>query len=191
VKAVASFNAGFILPLVAGGELRVGPPLDGEDLEALEAAVFAADHEVLQIEAARRALAAELCLYPVETPLDTGALRLCIGIHNLLFLSHPDADRDLLSRSSWARMEAFTSRLLELPPPATAEETLARHTLTHNLLSLSRSDVDLECWVASYSFKGMTPPKRLRRWPRLRRVKERHAEIRWPGEDPLTDLQRA
>ncbi len=189
MKAAGSFCSGFILPLLNGGEVQVGPPLDSTDLAALTAEAHVASSEVLEIETARQALAAELWLYPIHTPLDLHALQLCLGIHNLLLLSHPNARQPRLSGSSWSRMEAFTSRMLDLAPPKTAEEIIARHTLTHNLLSLSRSDVDLECWVASYSFKGMTPPPRLLRWRRLRRVRERRTEISWPEDAALTELQ--
>jgi len=181
----------FLLPLIAGGELHVGKPLGAEDVAALLAEAVMPDEALLEVERARQARAAQLWLYPVATPWDQAAVHLAVAAHNVLFLSHPDCESWTASRSKLERVRRFTAELLELPPPASGEEAVARHTLVGNLLELSRVDVKLDTWAMVYSFRGMEPPQRLKRWPGLRRVSEQRRTVRWLADEPLDDVQQA
>jgi hypothetical protein len=191
-----SFLAHFVYPLVAGGELHVGAPLGAEELAALRAeAAMGGDptltsEELLRVEQARQARAAELWLYPVSTIWDETSACLCAAIHNLLFFSHPDAARWSVSRSKRQRLIEFTAALLRRAAPASAEEVVARHTIVANLLQLQRRDVVVEYWAAIEEFRGQTPPARLLRWPRLRRLRHSEHTVSWLDEEKLADDQQ-
>jgi len=160
VESAEAFLERFVLPLVAGGELHVGRPLDAEDLQLVEAELVIEGEASLAIFAARRRRAARLWLYPVELQLDGPALRMLVGLHNLLFLNHPDADRWWRSNRAIRRVRTFTTGCLELPPPASDEELVARHTLLANLPGLSRTDTQIKYWAGTRTYEGMSPPTR-------------------------------
>jgi hypothetical protein len=192
-----SFLAGFVHPLVAGGELHVGAPLGVEELAELraEAAVGGdptlASEELRRVEQARQARATELWLYPVPTTWDETSACLSAAIHNLLFFSHPDAARWSVSRVKRQRLIAFSASLLHRAAPSSAEEVVARHTIVGNLLRLQRRDVVVEYWAAIEEFRGQIPPARLLRWPRLRRLRHSEHTVSWLGEETLADDQQA
>ena len=190
-----AFLSEFVLPLVAGGEVHVSAPLDAQDVVELRAeATLGGDptltSEALQaVERARQARVAELWIYPVSTPWDDAAIALAVGAHNLLFFSHPDAKRWSVSRRRSQQVLELTARLLQRGPCVTVEEVLARHTLLVNLPHLSRTDVVVDYWAAIEEFHGQRPPRRLLRWPRLRRVRQNVRTLSWLHEDNLTDDQ--
>ena len=66
---------------------------------------------------------------------------------------------------------------------------LARHTLLANLSHLSRTDVVVDYWAAIEEFRGQRPPRRLLRWPRVRRVRQNARTLSWLHEDKLSDDQ--
>ena len=184
-----SFLRDFVRPLVAGGELHVGRPLDAEDLSALEAELVLTTEESLSIELARQAVASELWLYPVPTTLDRGDLALTLALHNLLFMSHPGGDRWWLRSSSQERVRAFIVWCLERPLPRSGEELVARHSLLGRFPDLTRTDVDVRFWAGHRTFQGQRPPQRLLRWRGLRGVREQRHQVRWLATE-LSDVQR-
>ena len=190
-----AFLSGFVHPLVAGGEVHVSSPLDAEDVVELRAeATLGGDptltSEALQaVDRARQARVAALWLHPVPTPWDETAIALSVGVHNLLFFSHPDAKRWSVSRRRSQQVLELTARLLQRGPCATVEEVLARHTILANLSHLSRTDVVVDYWAAVEEFRGQRPPRRLMRWPRLRRVRPSARTLSWLHEDKLSDDQ--
>lgn len=186
----AAFLRDFVLPLVAGGELHVGRPLDADDVERLRAETVIETEESDAVARARQALAADLWLYPVPTPFDDGALGLCVGLHNLLFLSHPVAGRWWLRDRQLERLESFTERCLrQVPRPATPEQLVARHTLLRCVPQLLRHDLEVRFWAGRRTYQGMAPPRRLMRWRQLRGVREQVHEVLWIGTE-LSEMQR-
>lgn len=177
MESAEAFLSTFVLPLVAGGELHVGRPLDAEDLGLLDAEVVIESEASLAIFSARRRLAEQLWLYPVQLPLDATALRLAAGLHNMLFLDHPGADRWWIRSSALQRLERSVEGCLDQPLPVTDEELVARHTLLGNLPRLSRTDVQVKYWAGSRTFAGMEPPARLLRWRGLRGVREERVRV--------------
>lgn len=175
----ATFLSDFVLPLVHGGQLHVGRPLAPEDLDLLRAEVLLGTEESLAIERARQERAAGLWLYPVDTPLDKVCIGLSAGLHNLLFMSHPDASGWRVTTRSRQRLERFTSRCLDQPAPISDHELVARHTLMANLFSLGRMDVHLSFWAGHRHYLGNHPPTRMLRWSRLRRVHQRTDRVCW------------
>jgi hypothetical protein len=185
----ATFLSDFVLPLVRGGQLHVGRPLDEEDIDLLQAEVLSGTEEGLAIEQARQDRAADLWLYPVDTPLDEVCIGLSAGLHNLLFMSHPDARSWRVKTSSRQRLERFTSRWLDQPAPTSDHELVARHTLTANLFLLSRLDVHLSYWAGRRRYLGCQPPTRMLRWGRLRRVHQKTERVDWL-ESGLSSVQQ-
>lgn len=185
-----TFLREFLLPLIAGGELHVGRPLDAEDLVRLEAELVSPTEESVAIESARADLAAALWLYPVPTELDRPTLELAAALHNLLFLSHPGARRWYLRQSSIEQVLAFSGRCLEqAPAPAGGAELVARHTLLGMLPELHRQDVEVRFWAGKRTYLGQEPPTRLTRWKSVRGVREHRQHVRWIDTE-LSDGQK-
>jgi hypothetical protein len=184
------FLEGFLLPLLRGGQVQVGRPLGAPELGALAAEAVMPGEVLLEVERARRLCAAGLWLYPVTVSWDEVSARLGVAMHNLLFLGHPDAHRWTARSSRLGQVTAFTRGLLELPPPRSGAEAVARHTLVRGLFDLRREDVVVDTWLMVYSFRGQEPPPNLRRLPTLRRVREKRTEVQWVADEELTAAQR-
>lgn len=189
-RIAEDFVRRFALPLVAGGELHVGKPLGGsgaaELLEAVSAGLDGTPAGEELAQARQRTLAA---LVPVPTtPLlseDRSSVLLLAGLHDLLFLLHPDAER-----LSEARRAAILSRVLKLcekarqqlpfdatvlrpgrgplrcaaPPPLLRQASLrllGRHTLLGRLTELVRTDVLVTTARGEQRHLGMEPRRSL------------------------------
>ena len=203
-ERIDAFLGQFLLPLVAGGEVHVGQPLDAEDLAELTVYAAARDEQVLGIEATCLQQAAELWLYPVQPRVDATALRLTVAIHNLLFLSHPTSAKWRVGKRGRGRIEGFVRQCLELPPPRDDGELVQRHVFVGYLERLTRVDTEIRYWLGSVNFVGQQPPPRLLRFPQLRRVRQSRRQVGWLGSElsppqlelltmllaasPLTDL---
>jgi len=183
------FLQGFLLPLLRGGQVRVGHALGAPELESLAAEAVLPSDTLLEVERARQVQAAGLWLYPVPVSWDRASARLAVAVHNLLFLSHPDAAGWTSRSARLDQVQRFTRGLLELPPPQSGAEAVARHTLTSALLDLHREDVVIDTWLMIYSFRGQEPPPNLRRFPHLRRVHEKRSRVQWVADEQLTEAQ--
>lgn len=181
----------FALPLVAGGELHVGRPLDAADLTALAAEAASPGDALVRVESLRMARAQASWLTPVDTPLDGPSRRLLVGLHNTLFLGHPERERWTVRDARLEQLVAFARWCLDLPPPRDEAELVARHTLLCNLPQLTRTDVEVRFWVGRREFRGQTPPARLLRWGNLRRVQRAEERVVWLADTSLTREQRA
>lgn len=177
--AALAFLEQFLLPLVAGGDLHIGRPLDSEGVTLLQAQNVVESSEITAIERARQLLARRLWPYPVPTPLDEVSISLAAGLHNLLFLSHPITERWWVRNRAIDRVERFTALCLEQPLPEGEEELVARHTLLSNLPGLQRRDVEVRYWAGTRVYTGTTPPARLLRWQGLRRVRRVEQRVTW------------
>ena len=203
-ERIDAFLGQFVQPLVGGGEVHVGQPLDADDLAELCEYVGLRDEQVMGIEATCMQRAAELWLFPVQPRLDATALRLCVAAHNLLFLSHPVSEKWRVGKRGRGRIEEFIRQCLALPPPCHDSALVERHIFVGHLERLRRMDTEIRFWLGSYSFVGQQPPARLLRFPQLRRVRESRLQVSWLGSElsesqlellallfyqsPLTDL---
>jgi len=203
-ERIDAFLGQFVQPMVDGGEVHVGQPLDAGDLTELTAYVGLRDEQIMGIEASCMQRAAELWLFPVQPRVDATALRLTVAAHNLLFLSHPVSARWRVGKRGRRRIEEFIRWCLALPPPASDAQLVERHVFVDNLARLTRMDTEIRFWLGSYNFVGQQPPARLLRFPRLRRVREARRQVSWLGSElsarqlellnmlftcsPLTDL---
>ena len=187
-ERIDAFLGQFVLPLVGGGEVHVGQPLDADDLAELCDYLALRDEQVMGIEATCLQRAAELWLFPVQPRLDATALRLMVAAHNLLFLSHPVSAKWRVGQRGRGRIEGFIRRCLELPPPASDSALVERHIFVGHLVRLRRMDTKIRFWLGSYDFVGQQPPPRLLRFPQLRRVRESRWQVSWLGSE-LSEAQ--
>jgi hypothetical protein len=196
----------FVLPLVAGGDVRVRRALGAAHVKQLFDAVATLDPaldndaSVRRIAEARQAVTAEILIAPPEPPLDAAALQLAVAMQNLLFLAHPGTAALSVRASRLRAVSVFSTRLATLPLPGpeagqASEEEIARaladrHSMLHHLFDLGRDDVRVSFWVGRREFKGAEPPARLLKWPTLRRVREERWRVGIVGEAMADTLQR-
>src|SRR5262249_34973852 len=100
-----------------------------------------------------------------------------VGLYDALFLTHPAAAH--FGPRDRARVAAFAQACLELPPASERIAVLARHTLLANLFRIARTDRHVGFWVGARDFRGCEPPRRLVRWPNVRRVQVEARRIHW------------
>ncbi|HEY2744553.1 MAG TPA: hypothetical protein VGL86_08015 [Polyangia bacterium] len=186
----------FVLPLVAGGDVRVAHVIGARELRTLVTTDPTRDESGARIAEARHAITSELVLSPPEPTLDEEALRLAAAMQNLLFLLHPGTNAPSVTRRRLRAVSTYATELATLPLPdldlddsRTAARVLAeRHSMLHHLFDLGRDDVRVSFWVGKREFRGAEPPSRLLRWPELRRVREERWRVTVAGEamaDPL------
>jgi hypothetical protein len=186
----------FVLPLVAGGDVRVSHVVGARELDALVRTDFSRDESALRIGEARHAVVSELVMAPPEPTLDEEALRLASAMQDLLFLMHPGTTAASVTRRRLRAVSTYATQLATLPLPdmdiddsRTAARVLAeRHSMLHHLFDLGRDDVRISFWVGKREFHGAEPPARLLKWPELRRVREERWRVTVVGEamaDPL------
>jgi hypothetical protein len=180
----AAFLAGFVTPLCAGGELKIGPAIDAARarafVEVIESGALAGDTEA--IDAARAAVAAQMVVRPPRLELGGDELRLCLALYNALALAHPDLDSWTARSGKRAAVLEVSLELAKLPLALDRRTLLARHTLLARLHVAARQDVRVRWWTGRAEFKGRTPPARLTLWPTVRAVRVEHELI------PLSEL---
>jgi hypothetical protein len=186
----------FVLPLVAGGDVRVAHVIGARELKLLVESDLDRGESAQRIAEARHSIASELVLTPPEPALDEEALRLAAAMQDLLFLLHPGTNAPSVTRRRLRAVSAYATQLATLPLPdldiddsRTAARVLAeRHSMLHHLFDLGRDDVRVSFWVGKREFHGAEPPARLLKWPELRRVREERWRVTVVGEamaDPL------
>ncbi len=171
-RKVAEFLESFVLPLVAGGPLKVGRPITLTDIQHFDEDLPHASEALVAVDEARTEVLAELVVRPPALVLDTDELRLAAAVHNALFLVHPRSDGWLVSGRSRMRVLDTARRFAAQPLSQNRRRVLARHALMHNVFDLSRTDLKVSWWTGSARFYGQKAPSRLTHWRSLRRVKE-------------------
>lgn len=171
-RDVSQFLSEFVLPLVRGGPLHVGDPLDPTDVEAYCADLPHASVSAVAVDDARTDAIADLVVRPPSLVLGEDELFIAAAVHNLLFLEHPWTDAWWMTSRRCERVRQVAMGFAQRPPAEDRDRLLARHGLLHNLFALTRTDVKLTWWTGSATFYGQRPPARLRRWPTVRRVSE-------------------
>jgi hypothetical protein len=176
----------FVLPLVAGGDVRVATVLGAREMKQLNESSFDDDESARRIAEARHAVVSELLINPPEPQLDDDTLRLAAAMQNLLFLLHPGTATWTARRRRLRGVAAYTTHLATLPLPeadaAGARVLAERHSILHHLFDLGRDDVRVSFWVGKREFRGAEPPARLLRWPDVRRVREERWRVTVAGE---------
>src|SRR5882672_8398797 len=127
---VREFLGKFVTPLVAGGEIHIGPPIPSSDVARWE-------HE---LDDARQAVASTLVCRPPPFVLEADELALAAGLHNALFLVHPRAEEWSVSDRQRRRIIDTALTLVSQPLTRDRNRVMARHALLHNLFHLTRRD---------------------------------------------------
>ena len=96
----------FVLPLVAGGDVRVAHVIGARELDLLRRSDLERDESGERIAEARHSIASELVLTPPEPALDEEALRLAAAMQNLLFLLHPGTNSPSVTREMYMSMRS-------------------------------------------------------------------------------------
>lgn len=175
-RTVADFLSSFVLPLVAGGELKVGRPISEPEIEVFSRNLADASVESVAIDDARERVLSEIVVGYPNIVFEADDLYLAASLHNLLFLVHPDADAWMVTRGVERRVVDTARSFARRPMTRNRRRVLARHGLLHNLFSLSREDVTLRWWTGRARFVGQAPPQRLMRWRSVRRVIEERGQ---------------
>jgi hypothetical protein len=169
---VRQFLEGFVRPLVAGGELHVGPPVPIPDVERWEMELGEATVELVAVDEARHAILSTLVCSPPAFVLEGDDIALAAGLHNALFLVHPRAERWSVSDKARRRIIETALALVSRPLSRNRTRVLARHALLNKLFHLTRNDITVSWWTGRARFQGQRPPARLVAWKGVRRVRE-------------------
>jgi hypothetical protein len=195
------FVARFLLPLVKGGSLHVGRPLDLNAVTDL-ATAFAAPEEVRaeRLMPADLVAASELGFLRARTtrallldapppPLDAETLRLGAALHDVLLLTHPSLGTDPTDRTR-QRIAETAEALAALGPPTSACIAVRRYSLLARLHEIVQPERVVTHWLGRHRFIGRTPPARLLALPRLRRVRLDETRRSWLREVGIAPLAR-
>ena len=172
---LTGFLGSFVLPLVTGGDLHVGEPLELETVLRWETELDGGE-EISAIDDARGIAAAALVLRPPPLVFGADELRLAAALYDALALAHP-ASEGFTKKRARNRLAETARRLATVDPPTGRMELLARHTLLHRIFSLHRVDTRVSWWTGHADFRGQDPPRRLLLWQGVRRVRREHHEI--------------
>ncbi len=176
-ESCAKFLERFVLPMVAGGDLHVGAPIDEQMFEELERGLPHASVPLMAIDEARDVVLARLVVSPPAILFGVDELSLAAAVHNLLYLCHPDADGWMVSDSVRAKVVASAQQFAARPRTGNRSRVLARHALLHNFFDISRTDVKVSWWTGSTTFHGQPTPHRLLRWEQVRRVSQEETTV--------------
>jgi hypothetical protein len=175
-RNVANFLEQFALPLVAGGQLRIGSPITPAELTTMGVELDQSALQSTAVDDAREAVLSVHLAQPPRLLLEAEDLSLLAALHNALFLAHPDANLRLVSQRGRRRVIDASLTMASIPMTSHRQRVLGRYALFHHLFGISRRDISLTWWTGSARFTGQQPPARLTRWSQLRRV-QRQEEI--------------
>jgi hypothetical protein len=168
--------ASVLTPLVLGGAMQPTHAIGARAALALMAlsprpsdADLASRVDLSRVVQARR-------LAPIDTVDDPSGAEWALAavLHDLLQVTNPRWIRKSAPRRL---LDLAVATLERVPPPASAKEALSRHTWFARLFDVHRQDTSVSWWVGSSEFRGTEPPKRLLRWPELRRVSVARTEL--------------
>ena len=175
--AVQGFLEGFVLPLVGGGELRVGRPWSLQEVADFDQHQPHLSVETTAIDDARERSLATLVCRPPPLVLEGEDLALAAGLHDALFLAHPRADGWSVTARQRRRINETAQILVGQPLTRNRTRVLARHALLHNIFRLTRVDITVSWWTGRARFIGQRPPSRLTAWKGVRRVREEPVKV--------------
>jgi hypothetical protein len=169
---VREFLERFVKPLVAGGELHVGPPIPIADVDRWDQELADASVELVAVDEARAQVLSTLVVRPPSLVLERDELALAAGLHDALFLVHPRAERWSVSDRQRRRIIDTALALVSQPHSQHRTRVMARHALLHNIFHLTRADTTVTWWTGRARFQGQKPSRRLTAWRGVRRVRE-------------------
>ena len=159
---LADFARDFALPLLAGGDVHVGPAIRPADFHEMLGAVHTLRAGPLLL--ARQARAQHLIAEPGLPDPDGEELALWTGLYNVLALDHPERDRVWARNATWQRVELAARYWLQLSRPDHFDAALVRHISVDAFLDLVRRDQLLCGPDGEQRYVGQEVPRRRLRW---------------------------
>ena len=157
-RSLPEFLERFVLPLLGGGEVAVGPPLRQRDRDQMLEEQGELGQPQLRFLRLRRGQA--LVADPGLPDPDSDELSLWIGLHNTLVFDHPDRRRVWSRAVVWRRVEGATRGFLTMARPRTRGETLARHLSVGAFVELTRRDIVIPTPGGELRTQGQELPRR-------------------------------
>lgn len=157
-RSLPEFLERFVLPLLGGGPLSVGPPLRHRDRDLMLEQQGELGSPPLRFVRLRRGQV--LVAEPGLPDPDADELDLWIGLHNTLVFDHPDRRRVWSRAVVWRRVEGATRGLLTLSRPRTRGQALARHLSVGAFVELTRRDVVVTTSGGELRTQGQELPRR-------------------------------
>lgn len=204
---VRSFISSFLLPLVKGGPLHVGRPLNAQAVSAmwtlwstagpgntdaarsLEALPPAELHAAAELGFLRTRLARGWLLDAPAPPLDEETFRLGAALHNVLLLAHPDLGDDPADETR-QRIGDAALALAGIGPPRTAISAVHRHSLLARIAEIVQPERVVSHWLGTKRYVGRTPPARVLAFPSVRRVRLEEFRRPWLRDVGVSPLAR-
>ncbi len=166
------FAEDFLAPLMAGGICTIGRPLTVGMLDHFSIATPASSDAELAIRDSLSQIGGAVAPARYLPFPERGAMALAMAAHNFVFITDPELDR-IFTRGSREKVMTWIAALLaEVKVPKTRGEALARHAVAERFLKITRNDVEVSNWAASFSFLGRPIPRNYTAMPGLRRIKQ-------------------
>jgi len=150
--------AGFLLPLLRGGDVRVGRPLSPGMLESFALSRPAdtdVDATIIELLCAEAAALAPVRSVPWP---DRGAMAITMACHDIAIVTDPALGR-WLARGSRSKVLQWIDWLIEAAGhPITRGEALVRHAVLSRFLSLERPDTVASNWGFTHRYLGRPVP---------------------------------
>jgi len=159
---LADFARDFVLPLLAGGDVKIGAAVRPADFHEMLGALHSLRQPPLLL--ARQARAQHLLADPGLPDPDGEELALWAGLYNVLALDHPERDRVWARKVTWQRVELAARYWLQLSRPGDFEAALVRHVSVGAFVDLVRRDQLLCGPDGEQRFVGQEVPRRRLRW---------------------------
>jgi hypothetical protein len=185
---LSEFLARFVIPLLGGGDVRVGRPFRLRDRKYLLASQGDLGSAELRFLRLRRAI--ELTNHLDLPDPDPDELALWMGLHNLLVFDHPERDRVWARGTTWRRVEGVTRTLLALPMPRVLGDGLARHLSVDALFRLARIDTIVPTAAGDVVFRGQDPARRRFGFQTLVPPGHRRERVLWFAQTHATEARR-
>ena len=172
------FATHFLLPVVNGGDVVVGPPVTPGMLETFVLARPTDPDTRERFGLALRGSAASIA--PIETvgwPRG-GVIAVAMAAHNLLMVTDPRFIRWGSRRSRRLILDWVDWFLQEAGAPKTRDDALGRHAFVGRLLQLSRRDITAHNWAFTHQYFGRDLPTGFLTKPRWVDIDNRERRFR-------------
>lgn len=179
-KLQAAYDAlvvGFVAPLMSGDVAELDRPVAPGALDFFaQTRAGSAEAESRIFDAMHRWGSEIASIETVPWP-SRDLVAIAMVLHDLLFLTDPGLDR-LFARGARDVVLDWIDRLLvDIEPPATRGDALARHAMLEAFFQLKRRDTVVKNWAYTYRFYGRPPPPNVVAMPRVRFVRQEHTDI--------------
>lgn len=155
-ERIQEFVQEFLVPLMTGqDDVVIGLPIDRDVFEGLVADLETGALGLSDVDLAIQRRVGLLLADPVLVQFNVDALKIAVGIHQLLFSFHADAERGKVSDKRLATLAQDTAMLLaQVKMPESFEQLLLHHSLIDPFFLLYRKDVQIFFRLGGKQFFG-------------------------------------